>query len=127
MLQDRFAGGGLELFPDDKHPRVHLPAMNWRVVAESLRHDPQLKFDWLTNLCGIDYAADQELCVEYDLWSFDLRHRFAVKVFCARDYPHIPSVVDLWPAADWQEREAYDMFGIIFDGHPDLRAHSAGG
>ena len=44
-----------------------------------------------------------------------------IKVFCPRDNPSVPSVADLWPAADWHEREAYDMFGIVFDGHPDLR------
>ena len=52
------------------------------------------------------------MCCVYDLWSFDLRHMFAVKVFCPRETRSIPSVADLWPAADWQEREAYDMFGI---------------
>lgn len=121
LLQEKLPGMALEVFPEDKHPRVHLEARNWRPVAESLLRDPQLKMDWLANLCGIDYAADQKLCVEYDLWSFELRHHFAVKVFCPRDNPHVPSVVDLWPAADWQEREAFDLLGIVFDGHPDLR------
>ena len=51
----------------------------------------------------------------------DHRHTFAVKVYCPRDAASIPSVADLWPAADWHEREAFDMFGIDFPGHPDLR------
>ena len=105
----------------DKHPRIHLDAKDLRRVAEFLLRDPRLKLDWLQNLSGVDYVADDKMCVVYDLWSFDLRHTFAVKAYCPRDNPHVPSVVDLWPAADWHEREAFDMFGIIFDGHPDLR------
>jgi NADH-quinone oxidoreductase subunit C len=106
---------------DDKHPRVHVSASDWRAVAEFLRFEPQLSFDWLACLGGMDYAADGQVAVVYDLWSFDLRHRFAVKAFSPRATPHVPSVVDLWSAADWQEREAFDLFGIVFDGHPDLR------
>jgi NADH-quinone oxidoreductase subunit C len=120
-LQEKFPGRILAAFPADKHPRVHIDAADWRAVAEFLHADPQLRMDWLANLSGVDYAADGKMAVVYDLWSFDLHHTFAVKVFCPRDNPHVPSVVDLWAAADWNEREAYDMFGIIFDGHPDLR------
>jgi len=120
-LQEKFAQRIIAAFPADKHPRVHVDAADWRAVAEFLYSDPQLKMDWLANLSGVDYAADGKLAVVYDLWSFDLHHTFAVKVFCPRDNAHVPSVVDLWAAADWNEREAFDMFGIVFDGHPDLR------
>ena len=120
-LQEKLPGRISAAFPTDKHPRVHIDAADWRAVAEFLHGDPQLKMDWLANLSGVDYAADGKMAVVYDLWSFDLHHTFAVKVFCPRDNPHVPSVVDLWAAADWNEREAYDMFGIVFDGHPDLR------
>lgn len=111
----------LNALPDDKHPRIHLDAADWREAAEFLRRDPELQFDWLRCLSGVDYAADDSLCCVYDLWSFDRRHAFGVKVYCRRAEPRVPSVADLWPAADWQEREAYDLFGIVFDGHPDLR------
>jgi NADH-quinone oxidoreductase subunit C len=121
LLQTQFGGKILESFPADKHPRIHIDARDWRAVAEFLHGDPRLKFDWLANLSGMDYVADDKMAVIYDLWSFDLRHTFAVKAFCPRSDPHVPSVVDLWAAADWNEREAYDMFGILFDGHPDLR------
>jgi len=121
-ISDRLgAARVLASLPDDKHPRVHVSADDWAELAAFLHGEPALKFDWLQSLSGVDYVADGKLCVVYDLWSFDHRHSFAVKVFCPRDNPHIPSVVRLWSAADWQEREAYDMFGIIFDGHPDLR------
>ena len=120
-LQEKFSGQILAAFPDDKHPRIHIAAADLRPIAEFLHRDPQLKFDWMQSLSGVDYVGDDKMCVVYDLWSFDHRHLFAVKAYCPRDNPHVPSVADLWPAADWQEREAFDMFGIIFDGHPDLR------
>ena len=120
-LSDKFGAKITASFPDDKHPRVHVSAQDWRAVAEFLYREPSLKFDWLANHSGVDYVADDQMCCVYDLWSFDHRHSFAVKVYCPREDPAIPSVVDLWPAADWHEREAYDLFGIRFPGHPDLR------
>ena len=120
-IAQRFGDKIIASFPDDKHPRVHVNAENWREFAEFLLRDPSLKLDWLQCLSGVDYVADDKMCCVYDLYSFDLKHIFAVKVFCPRETPEIPSVADLWPAADWQEREAYDMFGITFPGHPDLR------
>jgi NADH-quinone oxidoreductase subunit C len=121
LLQEKFGDRITAALPDDRHPRVHVDAANWRPVAEFLIRESALKLDWLQNLSGIDYVADEKMCVEYDLWSFDIRHGIAVKVYAPRDNAHVPSVADLWPAADWQEREAFDMFGIVFDGHPDLR------
>ena len=121
LLQDRFGEAILAAKPEDKHPRIHVDATHWAEIADFLFSDPRLKFDWLACLAGVDYAADAKLCVVYDLWSFDHRHSFAVKVFTPRDHPHVPTVTHLWAAADWHEREAFDLFGIIFNGHPDLR------
>ncbi|CAN5398488.1 NADH-quinone oxidoreductase subunit C [soil metagenome] len=120
-ISQRFGAKIIASFPEDKHPRVPVDAETWRELAEFLLRDPSLKLDWLQCLSGVDYVADDKMCCVYDLYSFDLKHVFAVKVFCPRDTPEIPSVADFWPAADWHEREAYDMFGIIFSGHPDLR------
>jgi NADH-quinone oxidoreductase subunit C len=121
LLAERFGGALLAAHAEGKHPRVHLAAEQWRPVAEFLRRDERLRFDWLANLSGVDYPAEGKLAVAYDLWSYALRHRFAVKVFCARENPRVATVSDLWRAADWHEREAYDMFGIVFEGHPDPR------
>src|SRR5215813_2762546 len=101
VLQEKFGSKILQAFPDDKHPRIHVNASDWREIAEFQLRDPRLQLDWLANLSGVDYVADGKMCVVYDLWSFELRHSFAVKVFCPRDNPHVPTVVDLWPAADW--------------------------
>ncbi|NOG54080.1 MAG: NADH-quinone oxidoreductase subunit C [Planctomycetes bacterium] len=111
----------IETLPDEKHPRVHLNADQWRQLAEFVRVDPDLDLDFLLCLSGVDYAADDKLAIVVDLRSMKHGHEFAFKVFVDRDTPVIPSVADLWPAADWHEREAYDLFGFDFPGHPDLR------
>ena len=121
LLQNRFGARITAAVSDDKHPRVHCDAKDWRVIAEYIFREPSLKLDWLANLSGVDYAADDRMCVVYDLWSFDHKHTFAVKVYTPRSKPSIPTISDLWSAADWHEREAFDMFGIDFPGHPDLR------
>ena len=120
-LQERFGDRIAECLPDDKHPRVHVDAEHWREIAEVLRHDPELQFDWLSCITGVDYLADHKLCAVYDLRSTVHGHTFAVKVYVDRAAPSIRSVADLWPAADWHEREAYDLVGIVFEGHPDFR------
>jgi NADH-quinone oxidoreductase subunit C len=111
----------VESLPDQLHPCVHTAGSHWRALAQVLRHDAQLNFDWLGCITAVDYIADEELAAVYDLRSMAHEHRFAVKVFVDRQSPTIPSVVDLWPAADWHEREAFDLMGIVFEGHPDLR------
>lgn len=123
LVQEQFGADKLTAaLPDDKHPRFHTTAQNWRAIAEFLRKDSRLQLDWLQCLSGVDYVADAQFCIVYDLWSYDLRHGLAVKVYAPRsDDTHFPTVSDLWPIADWHEREAFDMFGMIFDGHPDLR------
>jgi len=120
-LHDQFNTAITDSLPDDKHPRVHTTAEHWRPIAEFLRNDTELAFDWLSCLTAVDYVADDKLCTIYDLYSTGHKHQFAVKVFVDRKAPTIPSVMDLWSAADWHEREAYDLMGIIFDGHTDLR------
>ncbi len=120
-LAAQFGSAITASLPEDKHPRVHVNTGDWRRIAEFLRSDPELQFDWLNCLTAIDYAATNQLCAVYDLYSTAQGHSFAVKVYADRKDAHVPSVADLWPAADWHEREAFDLVGIIFDGHPDLR------
>lgn len=120
LLQAQFPSAIVAAFPADKHPRIHINAKDLRPVAEFLRNDPRLQFDWLANLTGVDYVATKQMAVVYDLFSLELKHTFAVKAYCPREEPNIPSVQDIWSAANWHEREAYDMFGIAFPGHPNL-------
>ncbi len=90
-----------------------------RRVLETARREPRLDFDFLRNLCGVDYE-DQGLEVVYHLYSYQHRHNLTVRARLATDDLHIATVSDLWAGADWHEREARDMFGIVFDGHPNL-------
>jgi NADH-quinone oxidoreductase subunit C len=73
------------------------------------------------NLSGVDEIKDGLLSVYYHLESTKLKHKITLKVSTDRNNPEVPSVIEVWKGADWHEREAYDMFGIIFLNHPDLR------
>jgi len=89
-------------------------------VAAFLKNTPGLDFDYLTNLAAVDYVDYFE--VVYHLISLKHNHSLVLKTRCYdRDKPAVPSVVSLWRAADFQEREAYDLMGIVFEGHPNLK------
>lgn len=88
-----------------------------------LRDDPGLNFNFLSDLSAVDLGefAEPRFAVVYHLYSLPLNHRIRVKVFLAEDAAHLPTISSVWPCAEWHEREAYDMFGINFADHPDLR------
>jgi NADH-quinone oxidoreductase subunit C len=98
-------------------------------VARTLRDHDDLKFEQLMDLCGVDYSSYRDepwegprYCVVTHLLSLSKNWRVRLKVFCPDDdVPQIASVTEIWSAANWFEREAFDLFGIIFDGHLDLR------
>ncbi len=94
----------------------------WELL-KFLRDDEVLNFHFLTTLCGIHYPDDKgrELCVMYQLHNWPKNIRLRVKTFLPLDEPHIATVTDLWATADWMERETYDFFGVVFDGHPNLK------
>jgi len=88
-------------------------------VCERLKSADDLRFDYLADLCGVD--CDGELRVVYRLFSTTLHHYAQVIAVLDRGNPIVPSVCSVWPAAEWHEREAFDLLGIRFQGHPDLR------
>ena len=98
-------------------------------VCERLRDDPRLSFDTMIDLCGVDYqgygGAEREgrrFAVVTHLLSTTHNWRLRLRSFCADDeFPAIDSLINLWPATNWYEREAFDLFGIVFQGHTDLR------
>ncbi|WP_041284494.1 NADH-quinone oxidoreductase subunit C [Desulfobacca acetoxidans] len=92
-------------------------------ICEFLRDDPETSFRYLSSVSGVDYhPASPRFAATYHLYSHQNRNRIALKAFCANDdAPALPSVVSVWSTADWHEREAYDLVGIKFSGHPDLR------
>ena len=94
-----------------------------------LRDRSELRFEILADLCGVDYSAcgsavreERRFAVVYHLLSLAHNWRLRVRTFAPEDeFPIVPSAVDVWPCANWFEREAFDLFGIMFPGHPDLR------
>ena len=90
-------------------------------VARFLRDDPELSYNFLENLCGVDYLGrNPRFEVVYHLLSHKNRHRIALKVGVPENDPSVQTLTPLWATANWQEREAFDMFGITFTGHPGL-------
>ncbi len=97
--------------------REHLPA-----VAQALRDDEELRFELSCGVSGVHYPQDaaRELHAVYPLMSITHNRRIALEVACPDADPHVPSLFSVYPTTDWHERETYDFFGIIFDGHPSL-------
>ncbi|MCI2417052.1 NADH-quinone oxidoreductase subunit C [Saccharopolyspora sp. K220] len=91
-------------------------------VCRTLRDDPALRFELCSSVSGVDYGPEvpQRLHSVYHLTSMTYRRRIRVEVALEIDDPHVPSVVAVYPTADFQERETWDMFGIVYDGHPAL-------
>ncbi|WP_296753423.1 NADH-quinone oxidoreductase subunit C [Thiobacillus sp.] len=104
-------------------PQAYASAMR------ALRDHPDCRFEQLIDLCGMDYSAygngawdGSRFAAVAHLLSVANNRRVRVRVFCPDDeLPVVASMVDIWPAADWFEREAFDLYGIVFEGHPDLR------
>ena len=91
-------------------------------VCRFLKESPDLRFDLLSDLCGIDmYTPVRRFGVVYNLFSLSRPHRTRLKTFCEEQDPTVPTVTDVWRTANWHERETFDMFGITFAGHRDLR------
>lgn len=86
-----------------------------------LRDDNELQYNFLTTLCGMHYPENNQLGVVYHLHSFMNNHRIRIKTTVGISSPVIPSATDIWPTANWMERETYDFFGIHFDDHPNLK------
>jgi NADH-quinone oxidoreductase subunit C len=111
-------GGGRQLF-------VRVPASRLVEVLTFLRDDPRCRFEQLCDLTCVDYLnfpeAEDRFGVIYALLSLTHNHRLWLKCFVNDPDPVVPSVTGVWRGAEWMEREVFDMFGIRFDGHPDLR------
>ena len=106
---------------------VEVKAADYKGICEKLKAEHG--FEQLIDLCGVDYAAYGDrprdglrFAAVLHLLSMKNNYRLRVRCFCPDDeFPVLPSLVEVWPSANWYEREAFDLFGIIFDGHPDLR------
>lgn len=125
ILSDRF---GATLEPRDRWGlTVVVTADKLRAALQFLRDDPTVRADVMVDITAVDYLGypghDQaRFAVVYILKSQQAaHHRLSVKVWVEEDHPSVPSVHDLWKIANWQERETWDQYGIVFDGHPNLK------
>jgi NADH-quinone oxidoreductase subunit C len=99
-------------------PREHIVA-----ACEFCKRTPGLEFTMLADLCGVDRGPEEDprFEVNYHLFSTTRFHRLRLKVLLAEDGARVPTVTTVWRTANWHERETFDMFGVVFEGHPDLR------
>lgn len=118
-LKERFGEKVLDLTEEptvDAYIRVEADVVG--DLCLFLRDDEAMAFESLACLSGVDY--DDHLTVVYHLFSTSHKHSIVIKTEVGREDPHVPTVEHVWKVANWHERETYDMFGIVFDGHSDL-------
>lgn len=127
-LRTRFAGKFDECFVSVGQLNFVVKKENLIEVSTALRDEAEFHFEEMIDLCGVDYSeyADgdwdgERFAVTYQLLSIKNNHRLRLRVFAEGEPPQVASVVSIWNGANWFEREAFDLYGIIFDGHPDLR------
>lgn len=124
-LGDKIAGQTLAL----EEVTIECKAVDYLEVCKTLRDNAGLKFEQLIDLCGVDYQEYGEVgyeglryAVVCHFLSVAHNHRVRLRVFAADDdFPVLSTLVDIWPVANWFEREAFDLYGIMFENHPDLR------
>jgi NADH-quinone oxidoreductase subunit C len=128
-LESAFGDRARRIVRDRGELTMTVAAADYAAVALTLRDDPALRFEQLIDLCGVDYSSwknePQEgprFCVVSHLLSLEHNRRLRLKVFCPDDeLPMVASLTEVWSAANWFEREAFDLYGIVFEGHVDLR------
>ncbi len=99
---------------------VRIEAGHLLALVDALRNRPELAFDYLRNVSGVDQSPEG-MELKYHLYSFKTGYSLQISVPTATGHPHVPSLTGHYPAADWHEREAAEMFGFVFDGHPNPR------
>lgn len=116
-------GAAVASDPDAKDPWVRLPKESLESAAAFLKNDPELDFDTLHCVSGVDWPGDDPPAVEvvYHLFSLTKKHWIVLKVRAPREGGSLPTVETVWKAANWHEREVYDLFGVRFEGHSDHR------
>jgi NADH-quinone oxidoreductase subunit C len=123
-IQRKFGSDVLSFHADQGDETVVIRRERLLAVAEFAAKDPALAFDLLTDVTAVDYLMQRRTPrfeVVYHLLSLAMRKRLRIKVPVAEEDPVVPSVTRLWKSAGWMEREVWDLYGLRFDGHPDLR------
>ena len=120
ILKTKFGDAVTEMKQNVIQPWITIVPEKMKEICLFLRDENAMQFDYLPCLSGVDYN-NGKLGIVYHLSSMVHKHKIVLKTFCSKDNPHIQSISDVWGTANWHEREAFDLFGIIIDGHPDLR------
>jgi NADH-quinone oxidoreductase subunit C len=123
-LQSKFGDAVHELHADEKKdldPWFFVKVDRVLEVCEYLRDTPEMAFNYMECLSGVDWPDKQEIHVVVHLFSYTHKHRAVLKVALPRESPSMPTLSAVWSAANWQERECWDLLGVQFEGHPDLR------
>ncbi len=119
ILKEEFSDAVIELTDElPSEPFITVDGSKIEDIALFLRDKDTLNFDYLVDLCGMDYG--ENFGVVYHLYSMNHKHRIVIKALVPKDNPNVPTVENVWRTADWHEREAWDMFGIKFDGHHNM-------
>ncbi|HHE55274.1 MAG TPA: NADH-quinone oxidoreductase subunit C [Caldithrix abyssi] len=118
-LQDQFGEAVQELNDEVMQPYIKIAPDKTNEIAQFLRDEEDLQFDYLMCLSGLDLG--ENLGVVYHLYSMKLKHKIVLKTEVSKEKPDVHTVANIWRTADWHEREAYDLLGINFVNHPDLR------
>ncbi len=120
-IKSQFPDAVVEFKPDAvTEPYIVVRPELIREISQFISADPDLKFDYLMSLSGVDFN-DGNLGVVYHIYSMEKRHRIVIKVKVPKEKPEMPSVEPIWKTANWHEREVFDLFGIVFHDHPDMR------
>lgn len=121
-LQAALPGGQFLVDPAIDRPSVVVPREQLVAAGRVLRETPDLEFDVLTEVTAVDFwPAEPRFAVVYHLLSTRRLNLLRLKVPLSNDDPHVSTLCPVWPSANWLEREVWDLFGIVFEGHPDLR------
>jgi NADH-quinone oxidoreductase subunit C len=120
-VETRFPGKVRDFKGDVLDPYCLADAQAIVDVCRYLRDDPDLKFEVLSDLSALDWPKEEKIQVVYHLYSYPYKHQVVLKVDLPRDNPRIATVEGVWKVANWFEREVFDLFGVIFEGHSDLR------
>lgn len=119
-LKAKFGEAIVEVKLDALQPWIKIAPDKTKDIALFLRDEAPFQFDYLMCLSGVEYN-DGTLGTVYHLYSMAHNHKIVLRASCTKENPHIQSVSEVWGTANWHEREAFDLYGIVFSDHPDLR------
>jgi NADH-quinone oxidoreductase subunit C len=120
-LEQQFPGKVGNFQGDVPEPYLTVEPSTIVAICRFLRDGATFRFEVLSDLTALDWPKEEKLQVVYHLFSYTHNHQIVLKVDLPRDNPKLPTVEGVWKVANWFEREVYDLFGVIFDGHTDLR------